>query len=75
MGLSPDFGAEYIPFIEAYAQIGDWGKANELTSTAQDETPGLKKMLCANWLRLSGISSADMKMIEQVKQSLSCSNF
>nr|MDQ3005677.1 hypothetical protein [Chloroflexota bacterium] len=75
MGLSPDFGAEYIPFIEAYAQMGDWQTANELTSAAQDETPGLKKMLCANWLRLSGIPSADMKMIEQVKQSLSCSNF
>jgi hypothetical protein len=32
-------------------------------------------MLCANWQRLSGIPSPDTKVIEQVKQSLSCSNF
>ena len=72
MGFAPGFGAEYIPFIEAYAQMGDWQKANDLTVAAQDRSPGLKKMLCSNWLRLSGIPSSDMKVIEQVKQSLSC---
>jgi hypothetical protein len=75
MGATPGFGAEYIPFIEAYAQTGDWQKSNDLTIAAEDRTPGLKKMLCANWSRLSGIPSSDMKVIEQVKQSLSCSNF
>ena len=71
-GLRPDVGAEYIPFIEAYAQTGDWQKAKELTFTAQKQTRGLKKMLCANWSRLSGIPSPDVKVIEQVKQALSC---
>lgn len=71
-GLTPEFGAEYIPFIEAYAQMGDWRKAKDLTLTAQKQTRGLKKMLCANWSRLSGIPSPDTKVIEQVNESLSC---
>jgi hypothetical protein len=72
MDLKPGFGAEYIPFIEAYAQTGDWQQAKDLTLTAQKQTRGLKKMLCANWSRLSGIPSPDMKVIEEVKQSLTC---
>jgi len=71
-GLGPAVGAEYIPFIEAYAQTGDWQKAKDLTIIAQKQTRGLKKMLCANWSRLSEIPSPDMKVVEEVGQSLSC---
>ncbi|HXQ36375.1 MAG TPA: hypothetical protein VN843_20345, partial [Anaerolineales bacterium] len=71
-GLTPGFGAEYIPFVEAYAQLGDWKKAKDLTIIAHKQTRGLKKMLCANWSRLSEIPSSDIKVIEQVKQSLAC---
>ena len=72
MDLMPGFGAEYIPFIEAYSQIGDWQQAKELTILAQKQNRGLKKMLCANWSRLSQLPSPDTRVIEQVKQSLSC---
>jgi hypothetical protein len=74
-GFAPDFGAEYVPFIEAYAQRGDWQKAYELTLAAQKKNSGLKKMLCTNWQRLSAIPSADPKVIEKVKQSVACTNF
>lgn len=74
IGVTPGFGAEYIPFIEAYAQTGNWQKAKDLTFTAQKQTRGLKKMLCTNWARLSEIPSSDKKVVEQVSQSLSCSN-
>lgn len=70
--LTPGFGAEYIPFIEAYAQTGDWQKAKDLTLTAHKQNRDLKKMLCANWSRLSGIPSPDTNVIEDVRQSLSC---
>jgi hypothetical protein len=72
MDLMPEFGAEYVPFIEAYAQIGDWQQAKDLTLTAQKQTRGLKKMLCANWSRLSQLPLSDTKVVEQVAQSLSC---
>ena len=72
-GFKPGFGAEYMPFIEAYAQTGDWQKASELTDAAQKTNSGLKKMLCYSWSRLSEFPSADLQVVEQVKQSLSCS--
>jgi hypothetical protein len=72
MDFSPNVGAEYIPFIEAYAQTGDWQKAYELTLAAQELAPGYRKMLCANWKRLSNMPSSNMKLVAQVDQSLSC---
>ena len=73
-GYSPDFGAEYIPFIEAYAQTGNWKKAYDLTLAAQQVNSGLKKMLCDNWSRLSELPSSDMEVVEQTRRSLACSN-
>lgn len=72
LGLNPEYGAEYIPFIEAFAQTGDWQKAYDLTVVAEELTPNHKKILCANWARLAQIPSADMKVLEQIDQSLSC---
>lgn len=74
-GLAPNFGGEYIPFIEAYAQTDNWQKAYELTLAAQKVNSGMKKMFCANWLRWSQIPSADRDIVEKAKQSLSCTNF
>jgi len=74
-GFTAGYGAEYIPFIEAYAQTGDWQKAYDLTLAAKSLNSGLNRMLCANWSRLSEIPSADMEVIEQTRQSLSCSDY
>ena len=72
LGFTPGYGAEYIPFIEAFAQTGDWQKAYDLTIAAQETTPRHKRMLCGNWDRLSNIPSADMMKVEQIDQYLSC---
>jgi uncharacterized membrane protein YidH (DUF202 family) len=72
-GFVADYGAEYIPFIEAYAWAGDWQKAYELTIAAKKESKGLERMLCANWMRLRDIPSADAEMIERAMQFLACS--
>jgi hypothetical protein len=71
-GFTPKFGAEYIPFIEAYARTGDWQTAYDLTIAADELTPRLKKMMCATWVRLGEIPSADMNMVELVDQTFSC---
>jgi hypothetical protein len=55
--LSTSSGGEYLPFIEAYAQTGQWSKALELSLKAQSETAGLDPMLCNNWQRFAGIGS------------------
>jgi hypothetical protein len=68
-----EYGAEYIPFIEAYAQTGDWQTAYDLTLAAKDMSRGLNKMMCANWARLRELPSADQKIVEQVKETFACS--
>jgi len=72
LGFNPKHGAEYIPFIEAFAQTGDWQKAYDLTIVAEELTPGHKRILCSNWVRLAKIPSADITMAEQIDQKLSC---
>jgi len=72
LGFSPEYGAEYIPFIEAYAQKGDWQKAYDLTIVARHMSLDTLKMLCSNWKRLSKLPSADMKYVDEVYQAFSC---
>lgn len=72
MGYGPKYGAEYIPFIEAYARTGDWQKAYDLTVAADALTSQHKRLLCVNWVRLSKLPSVDMMMFERVDQYLSC---
>jgi len=72
LGFTPEYSTEYIPFIEAFAQTGDWQKAYDLTIVAEKLTPHHKKILCSNWYRLAKIPSADMMMVEQIDQHLSC---
>ncbi len=72
LDFTPGYGAEYIPFIEAYAQTGDWQKAYDLTIAAQKLTPQHKRIMCATWVRLGKLPSADMKVVEQIDQEFSC---
>ena len=72
LGFTPEYGAEYIPFIDAYAQMGDWQKAYDLTIVAEKLTPGHKNILCNSWQRLSMLPSADVRFVEQIDQIFSC---
>lgn len=73
LGLAPKFGAEYIPFIEARAQTGDWRKAYELSLAAQKLTAGMEPVLCANWNRLGNLPASDAQLVNQARQDFSCS--
>jgi hypothetical protein len=72
LGFSPGYGAEYIPFIEAFARTSDWQEAYDLTIAAEKLTPHHKRILCSTWDRLAKIPSADMMLFEQIDQNLSC---
>ena len=50
-GLAPSSGGEYLPFIEAFAQTGQWSQAYDLSITAQKINLGLEAVLCNNWDR------------------------
>jgi hypothetical protein len=71
--LAPKFGPEYIPFIEAHAQVGDWQTAYDLSLAVQKLTPLTEPLLCQNWDRLSKLVSANTNIVNQVKQTFLCS--
>jgi hypothetical protein len=48
-GFNPVRGAEYLPFIEANAQTGNWSIAMELSQSAIQMTPTMEPVLCAVW--------------------------
>lgn len=53
-GLRPAAPAEWLPFIEAYAQTGQVEKAEQRSRLAL-ETPALQQDLCAIWKRAAHI--------------------
>ncbi len=55
-GLKPVLGGEYLPFIEALAQTGDFSKAMALSRTVKQLDPELDPALCDTWKRLSVIN-------------------
>ncbi len=71
-GYAPRFGAEYVPFIEAYAHTGSWQKALELSRAAQTLTTQMDPLLCANWATLAALPSADASVVLAAKQAFAC---
>jgi hypothetical protein len=51
--LRPANGFEYIPFIEAYARLGTWDQAYQLTRSANRLTQAMYFMLCPTWKELA----------------------
>lgn len=72
-GFAPGFGPEYIPFIEAHAQTGNWQKAYDLSLAAQKLITEMEPLLCASWERLDKLPSADPNIVNQAMQAFSCS--
>lgn len=50
--LYPVNAPELIPYIEGYAHLGQWERAEQLSSEAQRLTFRMKHMLCATWERI-----------------------
>lgn len=69
------YGPEYLPFIEAFAQKGNWAKAADLTLLAQKTTPNMPAMLCQNWSRIleqTAAGDARAAGFAKVQSALSC---
>ncbi len=71
-GLSPQFGAEYVPFIEAHAQTGDWQKAYDLSVEAHLYTKNMEPLLCGTWQRLAKLPSADAALVDKALATFVC---
>jgi hypothetical protein len=72
-GLASKFGPEYLPFIEAYAQTGNWPKALDLSRAAESSISEMQPLLCSTWTRLGKLPTADPVVVQEAKRTFSCS--
>ena len=72
-GFTPKFGPEFVPFIEAHAQTGDWKTAYELSTAAQAATKEMDPLLCSTWERLSKLPQANAGFVDQARHTFACS--
>ena len=70
--LRAKFGPEFLPFIEAHAQTGDWQGAYDLSLSARAATKEMDPLLCSTWQRLGKLPSADSGITNQALQTLAC---
>jgi hypothetical protein len=69
--LKPVIGAEYIPFIEAFAQTDRWSEAYDLSLSAWMITPAISPSLCNNWTRFATLNGETEKglYVEQANKN------
>jgi hypothetical protein len=72
----PDLAAEYLPFIEAYAQTNQWEQAYQLSLTAHETGSGSGMALCNAWRRYAqGDSNQKMpSLAEKATQNFCVGN-
>jgi hypothetical protein len=78
VGELADNGFEYIPFIEGYGHLEDWGQVKLLTKSAKKITAGLEPSLCTALDRLTSNAPASQERddtIKSLKDDLKCGNY
>lgn len=71
--LYPGDLSEYLPFIEAYARLGNLAEAKDMTDKISHVTSLLNPMLCSMWQRVetAGIrSSGEQAAVKQLQLSV-----
>lgn len=61
--------SEYLPFIEAYARLGRWTDAYDLSAATAASMPLLKTELCSLWTRLQNDTS--MTTVQNAENQIS----
>ena len=67
--------SELPVFIEAYAHIEDFDKADEISRLAIEMDASMKKMLCATWTRIEKSTNSSKEIAEHIKltkEDLNC---
>ena len=71
----PNLAAERVPFIEGYANIGDWETAIEQTLTTIEIDKWMGPMLCDTWdrvIRANSFSETLKDTVREVERELDC---
>ena len=67
MSLNPGHGFEFLPFVDAFAHLGDWDMANQLTKRANQITNGVDQVYCSLWSDLSQITPSSSEARQSVR--------
>jgi hypothetical protein len=67
-GYEPDIAAEYLPFIEAYAQTNRWEQAYQLSLAAHEIGSGSGMALCNAWRRFEQFDPGE-EMLSYVEKA------
>jgi hypothetical protein len=73
----PNDPAERFPFIEAYANIGNWRRAEELTREAGEITPLISAPICRLWQRIDRqvpTSTEKVRTVESIYSEYGCAS-
>ncbi len=70
--LTPADAAEHLPFVEAYARLGRYDDAQELTLAAIDKNTLLRPMYCALWQRITdeGVLGKSYALLTELQTEL-----
>ena len=72
---SPNHASERVPFIEGYAHVGRWGRAEELTFEALKINKFMGPMLCEAWERVEATTTASTErdtILKKINTQLNC---
>jgi hypothetical protein len=73
-GLRPGSDIEYLPFIEAYAHLGDWKTAAAIEKDINLNQRVIRPSLCFLWNKIEQETSASPERDSLIKQSRTESN-
>jgi hypothetical protein len=71
----PNDAAEYLPFIEGYAHLGNWTRAIQLSNDMVDISLGYAPMNCALWKRINNSipdSPEKSRALDEISKSTNC---
>jgi len=71
-GFGPGAPFEYLPFLDAFAQLGDWDQAVSLTIEVKDLPPAARLTFCDFWNSLPATPERD-SAFKQIQAELACS--
>ncbi len=68
--LRPSNGFEYIPFIEAYANLKDWKTAANLTRQSNKISRNMNDLLCPAWIALNSTAPSSPGKNDAVAETI-----
>jgi hypothetical protein len=71
-GFIPGAPFEYLPFVEAFARLGEWDQAVSLTLEMKDQPPAVRLTLCDFWDSLPATPEG-ASALQQIQAELACS--